>query len=175
MGWGESHLTALPMPNDFDLQALHAAIDAERSKRGLTWSGVANEIAKRFAKVSTSTIQGVGERSRVEGDGVLQMLLWLGRAPEGFVPKYRGELVPLRPAKRGMVLRWDTASIFVALDRKRDAEKLTWKAVANEIGGVTPQQLKALAKGGRTTLPEVMRIAVWLGVPASRFTRESFT
>ena len=99
----------------------------------------------------------------------------LGRAPESFIPDYFGALVPLRPAETGKVLRWDTASIFSALDQKRAAEKLSWRAVANEIGGITPQQLKGMAKGGRTSLPEVMKVALWLGVPASHLTRESGT
>ena len=161
------------MPENFDLKALYSAIDAERSRRSLTWSGVAKEIAERFAKVSPSTIKRVGDNPRVEGDGALQILLWLGRAPESFIPDYHGALVPLRPARAGKVLRWDTASIFGALDQQRDARKLTWRAVANEIGRISPQQLKGMAKGGRTSLPEVMRVAVWLGVPASHLTRES--
>ena len=163
------------MADNFDLKALYSAIDDERSRRGLTWSGVAKEIEERFVKVSPSTIKGVGDRPRVEGDGALQILLWLGRAPESFVPDYCGALVPLRPAETGKVLRWDTASIFAALDQKRDTENLTWRAVADEIGGITPQQLKGMAKGGRTFLPEVMRVAVWLGIPASHLTRTSAT
>ncbi|MFN0054643.1 MAG: hypothetical protein ACKV0T_20925 [Planctomycetales bacterium] len=163
------------MAGTFDLKALYAAIEDERTRRGLTWSGVAKEIAERFAKVSASTIQGIGKSPRVEGDGVLQILLWLGRAPESFVPDYGGALVSLRPADSGKVLRWDTASIFSALDQKRTAGNMSWKEVANAIGGITPQQLKGLAKGGRTTLPEVMNVAVWLGVPASQLTRASDT
>ncbi|MDA1231252.1 MAG: hypothetical protein O2856_10805 [Planctomycetota bacterium] len=161
------------MVGNFDLKSLYSAIDDERSRRELTWSGVAKEIEEQFMKVSPSTIQGVGDRLRVEGDGVLQILLWLGRAPENFVRGDIGDLLPLRPAQPGKVLRWDAASIFSALDQKRDGSNLTWRAVADEIGGVTPQQLKGMAKGGRTFLPEVMRIAVWLGVPVSNLTRES--
>jgi len=163
------------MADDFDLKSLYSAIDDERSRRGLTWSGVAKEIEERFAKVSSSTIKGVGDRPRVEGDGVLQILLWLGRAPESFVPGYCGALVPLRPAEPGKVLRWDTASIFSALDQKRGGSNLTWRAVADEIRGVTPQRLKGMAKGGRTFLPEVMRVVVWLGLPVSNLTKESAT
>jgi len=163
------------MADTFDLKALHSAIDDERSRRGLTWSGVAKEIGERFVKMSPSTIKGVGDRPRVEGDGVLQIMLWLGRAPESFVPGYCGTLVPLRPAESGKVLRWDTASIFSALDQKRDSRDLTWGAVADEIGGITPQQLRGMAKGGRTFLPEVMRVVDWLGVPASDLTKESTT
>ena len=60
------------MAENFDLQALYSAIDDERSRRGLTWSGVAQEIEDRFGKVSPSAIKGVGDRRRVEGDVALR-------------------------------------------------------------------------------------------------------
>ena len=74
-------VTAQIMIKDFDLKALYSALDQKRSSRGLTWSSVGREIGERFVKVSPSTIKGVGERPRVEADGVLQMLLWLERSP----------------------------------------------------------------------------------------------
>ena len=40
------------MVETFDLKALYSAIDDERSRRGLTWSGVAKEIKERFVRVS---------------------------------------------------------------------------------------------------------------------------
>lgn len=158
----------------FDLKALASALDTERSQRGLTWSGVARELTELCSvKVSPSTIKGVGERARAEGDGVLQMLLWLERAPESFVIGWEGDFSPLRPAVSGKVLRWDTAALFSALNLKRETEGLTWSELAVEIGDVSPQQLKGFAKGGRTSVPDVMRVIGWLGVPASSFTRES--
>lgn len=161
------------MAKNFDLKALSLAIDDERVSRGLTWNGVAKEIEERFVKMSPFTIKGVGDRPRVEGDGVLQILLWLGRAPESFLPDYSGALVPLSPPEPGKVLRWDTEAIFRALDRKRDRGDLTWNAIAEEIDGVTPLQLKGMAKGGRAFLPEVMRVVGWLGICASHLTKES--
>ncbi len=156
--------------SDFDLMALHAALDEARLQRQMSWSGVAKEI-----DVSVSTIRGIIDRPRVEGDGVLQMLLWLDRAPECFIPRYDGEQIPLCPVESGKVLRWDTRAIFNALDDKRQCNNLTWIQVADEIGSVSQSQLKNLAKGGRTSFPVVMRMILWIGEPASRFTREVVT
>ena len=92
------------MHENFDLKALQLAIDDQRLQRGLNWSDVAKEIEEQFTKVSVSTIRDVGNKTRAEGDGVLQMLLWLNLAPENFIPKYKGEISPLSPAERGKFL-----------------------------------------------------------------------
>ncbi|XOV86861.1 MAG: hypothetical protein ACFHX7_18045 [Pseudomonadota bacterium] len=160
---------------DFDVNALFTALDRKRAEKGLTWTGVAREIADRFTKVSPSTIRGVGEKHRVEGDGVLQMLLWLDRTPESFVAGFKGKQELLQAAGGAKVLRWDTAAIFAALDVRRGENGLTWSQVADQIGGISEQQLKNLAKGGRTFFPEVMRIVLWLGIPAAQLTKESVT
>lgn len=161
------------MAADFDVKALYSALERKRVERELTWSGVAKEIEERYAKVSASTIKSVGTRTRVEGDGVLQMLLWLGRTPESFVPGFEGSREQLRVPNDAKVLRWDTAAIFREVDRKRDGGKLNWNEVADQIGGITSAQLKGLRKGGRTFFPEVMRIVLWLEIPAGHLTRES--
>ena len=95
--------------SDFDLHLLYEALDEERARRGMTWSDVAREIEQSYAKVSRSTIKGVRDRERVEGDGVLQMLLWLGRSPESFIPgsENRDDERLIEP-KSSKVLRWDT-------------------------------------------------------------------
>jgi hypothetical protein len=77
--------------SDFDINALYDALNAQRRARGLSWEAVARQISGRFADVrsaravSASTLSGLQRRSIVEGDGVLQMLLWLRRTPESFV------------------------------------------------------------------------------------------
>jgi hypothetical protein len=48
---------------------------------------------------------------------------------------------------------------------------MTWKAVADEIGGFNTASLVRLSKGGRTGFPQVMRIARWLGRSAASLTR----
>jgi transcriptional regulator with XRE-family HTH domain len=63
----------------FDTQALYDALEAQRTKRGLTWTDVARETG-----VSTSTLTGTRRGGRLEVDGVLAMARWLGRTVESF-------------------------------------------------------------------------------------------
>ena len=64
----------------FDPKALYAALDTQRLERGLTWAQIAGEIG-----VSASTITGTRNGGRLEVDGMLAMVSWLGRPVEDFV------------------------------------------------------------------------------------------
>src|SRR5215510_6028325 len=85
---------------DFEVAALHAAIDTRRIERGMSWKAVAQEVNRADERfdihpISASTISGLkNKRWGVEGDGVLQMLLWLDRTPESFVPGHPGAAHP---------------------------------------------------------------------------------
>jgi hypothetical protein len=87
---------------DFDIAALHIAIDAQRIERGLSWKAVALEINRSGERVgphpiSPSTISGLkNKRWGVEGDGVLQMLLWLDRTPEVSCPIIPAQIIPMQ-------------------------------------------------------------------------------
>lgn len=110
-----------------------------------------------------------------EGDGVLQMLRWLNRTPESFMPGHphsedASERLPHVPLH--YVLRFDTKKLHAALDTKRIERKMTWVQVAGEVG-VGVSTLIHLSRGGRTAFPQVMRILRWLGRPAAEFTRAS--
>jgi transcriptional regulator with XRE-family HTH domain len=63
----------------FDTRALYAALDAQRIARGLTWAEVAREIG-----VAASTLAGTRKGGRLEVDGALAMVCWLGRSIESF-------------------------------------------------------------------------------------------
>lgn len=170
-----------PPVADFDVAALYAALDAARQARGLSWPELAGEISEVFSRslatpISPSTLTGMRNRTVVEGDGVLQMLLWLKRTPESFVPGYqesRGVSLTLPSAGRDRILRFDAAAIHAALDARRVERGLTWARVAAEIGGFNAAGLTRLAKGGRVGFPSVMRIARWLDRPAASLTRAS--
>ena len=170
------------MEADVDLAALGAALDEQRSARGLSWAGVARELAGsgvgssgRRAPVAASTIAAIGTRSVAEGDGVLQLLLWLGRTPESFVPGHPLAWSPdtrLPAVGPGRILRWDTAAVFGALDERRTSRGLTWAAVAGEVGGGwRAGNLTGLASASRVAFPSIMRVTGWLGRPAAAFTR----
>ncbi len=146
-------------PADFSIAALH---DARFEPSG----------AKNL---SSSTVSGLRTKSSVEGDGVLQMLLWLDRSAESFVPgcdahDTRGALQ--KPDAR-LIVRFDAEALHAALDARRVECNLTWAQVAREIGGTNASALTRLAKGGRVAFPQVMRITRWLNQPVAAFTRAS--
>lgn len=64
----------------FDAQALHRALEERRKARGMTWSQVAEEVG-----VSIATIQRLRAGGRMEVDGMLAMVGWLGLPVENFV------------------------------------------------------------------------------------------
>ncbi len=163
------------MTGDFDIAALYAALDAQRRARGLSWQEAARQVSRQFdrtaPRVSASTLTGLRSRAVVEGDGVLQMLRWLERSPESFVPGMEERGRPLPDAAPHQILRFDTRAIHAALDTQRLARGLTWKQLAEQIGGCAPATLAHLAAGGRTSFPLVARIARWLGRPMASMTR----
>ena len=70
---------ARPYDGRFDAATLYAALDAERVARGLTWRDVALATG-----VSASTLTRTRLGGRMEVDGMLAMVRWLGRTVESF-------------------------------------------------------------------------------------------
>jgi hypothetical protein len=104
------------------------------------------------------------------------MLLWLRRTPESFVPELEAADSPemqLPQVGPERTLRVDTKAVHAALEERRLERGITWKQVADEIGGIAPSGLTRLSKGGRTSFPDVMRIALWLERPVASLTRAS--
>jgi len=64
----------------FDSKALYAALNAQRGKRGMTWAQVAAATG-----VSAATITRTRAGGRLEVDGMLAMVRWLGVPVETFV------------------------------------------------------------------------------------------
>lgn len=164
---------------DFDLRALYDALDEQRRRREMSWASVTREV-NHFKTaghpIATSTITGLKNKAAAEGDGVLQMLLWLGRTPESFVPGMEeadAARFRLPEPGGGQVLRWDTKALYSAMNCRREAEETSWQQVAQQVGGFTPRMLTNLAEGGRAGFPGVMRIVRWLRQPAATFTRVS--
>jgi hypothetical protein len=167
-------------PGDFSLRALYAALDAERRRRGLSWSTATREINGQSGRcvghrLSASTVTGTRTRAIAEGDGILQMLRWLNRTPESFVPGSQasedvGAQLPDVPSHQ--ILRFDTRKLHAALMAQRVERNLTWAQVAQEVG-IGVSSLTHLSRGGRTAFPQVMRVVGWLAKPAAQFTRTS--
>jgi hypothetical protein len=166
-------------PRDFDIHALHAALDAERLARSLHWRQLADQISRPFhrlpgGRISASTLTGMPARRALEGDGVLQVLRWLGRSPESFVPGHPAPWsarLALPMVGDGQILRFDTPTLHDALDAARVARGMTWPEVARAIGGITPANLAGLARGGRTSFPQVTSMTGWLERTTADFTR----
>jgi transcriptional regulator with XRE-family HTH domain len=74
-----NHPRACLVPIRFDARLLYAALDAQRRARGLSWRDVALEIG-----VSSATLTGTKRGGRLEVDGMLAMVRWLGRTAESF-------------------------------------------------------------------------------------------
>jgi len=66
----------------FDTKALYAAIDRRREERGLSWAEVSREIG-----VAVQTITRTRDGGRMEVDGMLAMVGWLGVPVETFVKR----------------------------------------------------------------------------------------
>lgn len=64
----------------FDAKALYEALDKQRSERGLTWAQVAAQIGVSAATITRTRLGG-----RMEVDGMLAMVRWLGVPVETFV------------------------------------------------------------------------------------------
>ena len=64
----------------FDVRGLYASIDAQRLARRLTWSRAAAEIGVSVTSVRRTRLGG-----RMEVDGMLAMVRWLGVPVETFV------------------------------------------------------------------------------------------
>lgn len=63
----------------FDTRALYQALDAQRTARGLTWADVGRETG-----VAAATLKNTQKGGRLEVDGMLAMVHWLGRTVESF-------------------------------------------------------------------------------------------
>jgi transcriptional regulator with XRE-family HTH domain len=64
----------------FDARALFEALDRHRTAQGLTWDQVARDVG-----VSAATIKRTQRGGRMEVDGMLAMVAWLGVPVETFV------------------------------------------------------------------------------------------
>jgi hypothetical protein len=64
----------------FDTRALYEALDAQRQTRGVSWEQLARDLG-----VAATTLKGTAKGGRLEVDGMLRMVGWLGRTVESFV------------------------------------------------------------------------------------------
>ena len=165
--------------NDFDLQALYQAIDAKRVAEALSWAEVrrrVNRFQLELRPMSIATIRGSSDKTHAEGDGVLQLLLWLDLTPEHFMPSFANDEISFKlpTPPKDKILRWDTVAIYDGLNRRRQQNKQSWREVADEIEGFTASMLTRMKeKQGRVGFPHIMRLVVWMQQPSIDFMRIS--
>ena len=109
----------------FDLQALFAAVDAERDRRALSWAALSREIG-----VAASTIRRFSCAVDAEADGVLATLQWLGAVPEEYMPDSNLTGTRLQPASDGHV-RVDMQMVAEANGDSRGAKGRTRTTIQN--------------------------------------------
>lgn len=74
----------------FNMRALHAALDAARQAKGLSWAELAAETNRPFEGTTSipihpATLCGLLAKRSVTSAVVLQAVAWLGRTPESFL------------------------------------------------------------------------------------------
>lgn len=69
----------------FDSRALFQAVDEKRRAQGMTWEQLSSEIG-----VSAATIKRTRDGGRMEVDGMLAIVRWLGTTVETFVRESNG-------------------------------------------------------------------------------------
>ena len=74
-----------------DVSALHAALDAERQARDLSWRSLAKEIG-----VSPSLLSRIGNDLRPDADGFATLVRWLNMPAETFMVDTDDERAPQR-------------------------------------------------------------------------------
>jgi hypothetical protein len=164
----------------FDVAALYAALDAQRTELGLSWRQVADQLWEQSAElndrrhdhpISPSTLTAMAGQPRATCQHALFMLRWLDRTPESFLEggvEDRPEFA-LPRAGSDRRLRWNLKLLYQTMDDKRRAEGMTWPALAAVLG-CTPSQLSGLRTARFATgISLAMKIAQWTGQPAAHF------
>lgn len=176
-----SHPLMADVPiRDFDGIGLFQALDAERTKRGVSWRAVANEMWQMSAvlnaerldhPISPSTIVNLGKRGGTSCQHALVMLRWLGRTPESFLTgtTHETQHTALPVAGPDRRLRWRLKKMYAALDARRREREMSWPQLAAELR-CTPSQLTGLRTARYATgMTVAIRIVQWLERPAADF------
>lgn len=168
---------AAPRLHRFDMRAFHAALDAARLAKGLSWAELAAQTNRPFEGTTSipihpATLRNMLAKRSVTSAVVLQALAWLGRTPESFLtsPPSFPE-APLPDSGPSHVLRFDTRALHAALNAQRRTRGLSLAQVAAELPGFTTSMLSNLATGPLIGFPRVMLLTQWVGRPAADFVR----
>lgn len=156
---------------------MYEAMDAERARRGLSWSAVARDLAESGNlgieagqhPISPTTISGIAKRGDTTCQHALFFLRWLGRTPESFIatPAVSGGQFP--PVDRGLRLRWNLPMLYDALNARRKERALSWAETARDLRCSESQLTGIRTAKYAIGMRLAMRITQWLGRPAADF------
>jgi hypothetical protein len=164
----------------FDCGALIDALDAQRADRGLGWTALADELWQQSSELNAqltdhalcpgALVRTARRRASMSCQYALIILRWIGRAPEEFLTGARVDVgeTSLPEAGPDSRLRWDLAQLHARLNEQRRARGLTWAELAEALD-CTPSRLTNLRTARLADMELTMRIAQWLGQPASGF------
>ncbi|MGE0599623.1 MAG: hypothetical protein AB7J35_05720 [Dehalococcoidia bacterium] len=158
------------VPPHLDIAALGKALDAERTRRRLTWVEVGKQLG-------IPTVRAMVTGSHIQADGAVLVLQWLGKRCDEFVVRPGGNPAPWadRAELQGpppLFARFDTIKLHAALDRARRERGLTWGVVAAELGTM-PGVIARFTKGGRTNAQLMVAAAEWAGEPVEALLQPS--
>ena len=140
----EPSATASARLRRFNMHAFHAALDAARRTRELSWAELAAETNRPFEGTTSipihpATLRDMLSKRSVTSAVVLQALAWLGRSPESFLTGSATlPETPLPESEPGRVLRFDTRALHAALNARRQVQGLNWAEVANCLASRRP-------------------------------------
>jgi hypothetical protein len=165
--------------SSFDGAALMSALDAQRAERGLAWNELADELWRQSRELNAQlsdhglcpgALVRTARRGTMSCQYALTILRWIRRAPEEFMTGPPVDVGDVRLPEPGpdRRLRWDLSQVYAALDEQRRARRLTWSALAEELG-CTPSRLTNLRTARLADMDLTMRVTQWLGTPAAVF------
>jgi hypothetical protein len=163
----------------FDGSALMDALDADRTNRGLDWTGLADQLTRQSWKLNAQLLDHsmcpgalarTAKRGTMSCQYALTILRWLRRAPEEFLTGSVVDVgdVRLPEASADRRLRWDLEKLYAALNEQRGERRITWAQLADELD-CTPNRLTNLRTARLADMNLTMRITQWLARPASSF------
>lgn len=158
------------VPPGLDVEALRAAVDAERVARGMSWVDLARQV-------QIPTIRNMGVGGRIQADVVVLLLQWLGMQCDEFVVRPGGGAAPWAarhhlPKPPPLFARFDSIALHESLSRVREARQLTWQQVATELG-TTTSVIARLKKGGRVDAQLMVAAAEWAQTPVESMLQPS--
>ena len=143
-------------------------MEERRQELGLTTSGLVRSIDWMSAAPLSRYRQGNANRSCQFAIGLLR---WVGRSPESFSPGMADGPECCLPDFGPYSLRFNMATLWLAVEDQRSDLGLTWKEVGEDTNFPDAENIRRECYG--ITMHDLMNVVRWLGRPATSFTYPS--